>query len=269
MLSGRLARGLKKPDFALRFPTAIRHLFSTAAATASAALLPIRPRAMLTPMPTRSPAPADDFDLPAAIAAVRAGDRTALGELAERYYPRVRGMVQKSLRLDFRRNHSWIQSAFSTGDVVQGVFLRVLASLKDVRCTEEGAFLGYLARTVEHHLLDALRHHQAGRRDARRDKKSDSAELEALAKAAPDRTPSYDAALREHSDAVGSVLESLSGRQRAVWTLRLEEGLPFAEVAERLGYASADVARQAFNDVKANVLVGLRRRGITATRIGG
>ena len=198
--------------------------------------------AIVTPIMARPSRPAEDFDLPGTLRAVRAGDEALLAKLANRYYPRVKSLVHRRLRHDFRRNHSWIQSAFSTGDVVQNVFLRVLASLDNVRCTEESAFLNYLAAMVENHLLDALRHHQADRRDARRDKNSDSAMLEALAKAAPGLSPSHDASMREQVDALRSILQSLTGKQQEVWKLRVQRHRSFAEIADQLGYASADVA---------------------------
>lgn len=189
-----------------------------------------------------------------------------LEQIAERYYARVRGLVQNRLRLDFRRSHGWMSSAFSTGDVVQGVFLRVLGSVKNVQSTTEEAFIGYLATAVENQILDTMRHHQAGIRDARLAKKSESAELEALSKAAPDATPSHDAAQREQFDALRSVVRTLTTKQRRVWELRSLDHLPFAEIAEELGYASADVARQAYNETKARVLVAMRRRGFGRTR---
>ncbi|MCA8949805.1 MAG: sigma-70 family RNA polymerase sigma factor [Planctomycetes bacterium] len=220
-------------------------------------------------MPTRPIPPSNgNFDLARAIRGVRNGDRREFAALAERYYPRVREIVQRQLRLDFRRKHAWMQAAFSTGDVVQNVFLRVLDNLKDVRSTEEEAFLGYLAAAVKHNLLDALRHHRAERRDVRRDKKSESAELEAMAKAAPDRSPSVDAALREYVGALETVLESLSEKQRAIWEMRTRGACSWADIAAAHGYSSADVARQAFNDIRARIAVGLRRRGVTATRVG-
>ncbi|MCA8976936.1 MAG: sigma-70 family RNA polymerase sigma factor [Planctomycetes bacterium] len=212
--------------------------------------------------------PEDRYDLAGALAAVRGGDTVKLAEIAERYYPRVRRMVQRSLRNDFRRSHSWIQLNFSTGDVVQNVFLRVLPTLSGVRCTEEPAFLRFLATAVENHLLDTLRHHQAGRRDARRDAKSESAILEAMTKPAPDNTPSYDASFHEHERALRAVVRALSDRERLVWRLRAQDELAWAEVAEQMNYASADVARQAFNDTKAKILIALRRRGFAATRTG-
>ena len=72
--------------------------------------------------------------------------------------------------------------------------------------------------------------------------------------------------MREQVDALRSILQSLTGKQQEVWKLRVQRHRSFAEIADQLGYASADVARQSFNDVKASVLVGLRRRGFTATR---
>lgn len=219
---------------------------------------------MLNQMQIEGASPTGDFDLASAIAAIRAGDRSKLAEVMERYYPRVRLMVQSRLRMDFRRSNDWMLSAFSTSDVVQSVFLRVLSGAAELRASDEASLLAYLATVVHNQLLDVLRHHQADKRDARRDKKTESAVLEALSKPAPLETPPQHIAAREHIETLRSVLESQPKKQQLLWEMRAEDQLAFAEIAQRLGYASADAARMAFHDLRAKLLVALRQRGFTA-----
>lgn len=56
----------------------------------------------------------------------RAGDQDARNQILERFYPKVRELVHKKLEHDFRKNHRWILPLFSTGDIVQEVFVGVV-----------------------------------------------------------------------------------------------------------------------------------------------
>ena len=201
------------------------------------------------------------LDLAAELQKVRDGDRDMLAAMVQRYYPRLRRMVHRRLELDFRRSNNWMSSAFSTSDIVQNVFLRVLSTMCEMRATDEASLLSYLAAVVHNHLLDALRYHRADKRDARRDAKSSSAVLEAIHKPDPDPQPSVAAARHEHEIALREVLSTVSNKQRELWELRAEDHRPFAEIAKRLGYASDAAARMAFHDLKARLLVSLKRRG--------
>jgi hypothetical protein len=43
-----------------------------------------------------------------------------------RCYPKVRAIVHNQLEHDFRKHHRWILPLFSTGDIVQEVFVGVV-----------------------------------------------------------------------------------------------------------------------------------------------
>ena len=60
-------------------------------------------------------------------------------------------------------------------------------------------------------------------------------------------------------------LHTMTESQRRLIVLRIEDDLPFAEIATELGYASPDSARQAFNAAKAQLLVRLHGRGVRPT----
>ncbi|MEM6675277.1 MAG: hypothetical protein AAF726_20685, partial [Planctomycetota bacterium] len=61
--------------------------------------------------------------------AARGGDADALDRLFRRYYPRVEELVHVGLVRDLRRGRPWLLARFSTGDIVQDVFRRLLQDL--------------------------------------------------------------------------------------------------------------------------------------------
>ena len=75
-------------------------------------------------------------------------------------------------------------------------------------------------------------------------------------------SPCLAASLAEHAGVLREVMESLPERQRALLEIRLVDDEPFAAVAEKLGYASAETARQGCLEAQAKLLVKLRARGI-------
>ena len=156
-----------------------------------------------------------------------------------------------------------------TGDHVGGVGRNfhpagrdVELALKAVGCENEEALAQFLSAIVRNRLLDALRYHEAGRRDVRRKVEEPTMGMGAVAPAVGDPTPSLAASVGEQLRVYREVLLTLPERQRMLLRLRLENEMPFAEIAEQLGHASADAARKAFRDAQARMLVKLRARGI-------
>lgn len=180
----------------------------------------------------------------------------------QRYYPRVRELVRRELQHDFRKRHRWILPLFSTRDVVHGVFVEVIRSgMEGCSFENESAFVRYLGTIVRHRLLDAVRFHEAGKRDARRRVDSPEEGIECLARGTED-TPALAAELAEQAALVREVLQSFPERHRALLEMRLVDEETYTTIAERLGYASAETARQAFLEAKAKLLVRLRARGV-------
>jgi RNA polymerase sigma factor (sigma-70 family) len=190
------------------------------------------------------------------------GDADARSELVRTYYPRVQAIVHRELEADFRRQHRWILPLFSTRDVVQDVFVGVVDALEGCDFPNEQAFVGYLATLVRNRLLDAVRFHEAHKRDARRDARgADPAVVEARTdERAP--IPLLAAELAEQAELLREVLAGLGERHRELIQLRIVDGETFPAIAERLGYASAETARQAFVDAQARLLIKLRARGL-------
>lgn len=200
-----------------------------------------------------------DAELPdetfqATLIAAKAGDTVAMNELFELFYPRVRSQVHKSLALDLRNNRPWLTARFSTGDVVQEVFRSVLGDLNAFGGTTEYAFAGYLTMVVRNRIIDAIRFHEAARRDGRRgaasvpehDHPSDAA------------GPASEAASAEQVDRFHEVLATFPEREQLLLRARFEESATFAELTEQLGYSSESTARRAYFAAQAKLAVQLR-----------
>jgi RNA polymerase sigma factor (sigma-70 family) len=201
------------------------------------------------------------MDLHSQLARAAEGDVAAREAIASRFYPRVRELVHAELQHDFRKNHRWIVAAFSTGDVVQEVFVGVLAGLTTFEGDDDAAFTRFLATLVKHRLVDAVRHHEAARRDARKVVEAGTASTGPQGVAAG-ATPSVAAAVGEQLAAFRAALAEFPECERVLLELRLVDEAPWQDVAARLGYPSADAARKAFRGVQSRLLVKLRRRGV-------
>ncbi len=195
------------------------------------------------------------------LAAARSGSKEALAELIARYYPRVAALVHRQIQQRLRPHQHAVLRLLSTGDVVQDVFLDVLRGLDRWDGDREEAFVTLLATLVEHRLVDQVRKSQAARRDVRR--VSDQGPMTAGV-AADGASPGTIVANAEQLAIYREVLAAFPERERTLLVLRLEEGLEFAELAERLAWPSADAARKAFHAAQARLLLRLRQRGIDA-----
>jgi RNA polymerase sigma factor (sigma-70 family) len=185
----------------------------------------------------------------------RAGDRDALHVLLERYYPRVRAAVHRRLQRDVRAHHRWIAPLFSTGDVVQDVFLSILRTLHQFAGGDEDGFVRYLTCAVRNRLVDAIRHHGAAVRDARRDRQPPPDDP------ADPCTPALALARAEQQRRYESIVASLAPRQQRLIELRLQDRLGFARIARILAFPSADAARKAHAKARALLLARLQRAG--------
>lgn len=198
------------------------------------------------------------------VVAAAAGDRSAQDQLVVHCLPEVRARVHRALEADFRKHHRWILPLFSTMDVVQDVLTAVVRDLHDTSFPTEDAFQAFLGTLVRHRLLDAVRFHEADRRDARKQVPEPTVGMAELAAAHRDQTPTLAASLAERATLVREVIAELPERQRRLVELRLLDGEAFPAIATALGYASAETARQSFVDAQARLLVKLRAKGLRA-----
>ncbi|MCK5941798.1 MAG: sigma-70 family RNA polymerase sigma factor [Planctomycetes bacterium] len=200
------------------------------------------------------------------IVAAAAGDEAAQERVVAACYEPVQRLVHRDLERDFRKRHRWILPLFSTHDVVHEVLAAVVKDLADTSFEGAERFYAYLGTLVRHRLLDAVRFHEAARRD---DRKNVAEPTVGMAQAAADgreQTPTMAASLGERAGLVRDALQELPERQRRLLELRLLEDATFPQIRDALGYASDETARQAFQDAQARLLVKLRVRGFGRTQ---
>jgi len=189
------------------------------------------------------------------LARARAADSDALDALFEEFYPTVRSLVHRSLARDLRLNRPWLTTRFSTGDLVQEVFRSVLRDLRTFGGTTEASFVGFLTTVVRNRLVDAIRFHEAERRDGRR-----SAQKTGTwgADSRP-QDPAEEAASAEQVVRMYRALQTFSERERHLLRARIEGLDSFKNLAEQLGYGSETAARRAFYGAQARLAILLEQ----------
>lgn len=196
----------------------------------------------------------ESAEVEALLRRARAGEREALDELCRRFYPDVQRRVHSALDRDVRRGRPWLAALFSTSDILHDVLLGVLRDMGVFRGNSRAEFVIYLSRLTRNRILDAIRYHEAARRDGRRTERADAFEKEC-------ESDSPDDLLirREQVEHAYTVLESFPERDRALLRGRIEDGEDYRTLAEELGYASADAARKAFHYVRARLVLRMRK----------
>lgn len=207
-----------------------------------------------------SPMSTTSSDFPPILAAARSGDQVALDALCSMHYPTVERIAHRELRAEMGANAGNLVALFSTGDVVQDVFRKVLASLEGFVGTTEGEFVNYIAAAVRTRLLDLVRFHHAVRRDRRRTTHQD----EALAQRPDPNHPFRKLCAEEQVRIYFSILDDFDGRERALLVRRLDGDATFESLAEELDFPSKEAARKSFNRLHARLLIRLQRSGVTA-----
>lgn len=187
----------------------------------------------------------------------RRGDREATDWIIARTYPRVERLVHARLRQDIRRGRGWLSTRFSTGDLVQEVFRSALGGLAEFEGDNEEELVAYLAGISRNRIVDAIRFHEAERRDGR-NQISDAGVFEQLTADRPG--PATQAASLDDQRTVQEAIRLLSETDQAVLHARISEEVTFAELAKRLGLPSAATARREFFAVQARLAVSLRGR---------
>ena len=193
-------------------------------------------------------------DFEATLRLAKAGDEVATNRLFERFYPSVRRLVHHSMSTDLRRSRPWLAARFSTGDVVQEVFRSVLEDLTGFGGSTERAFAAFLSMVVRNRIIDAIRFHEAERRDGRRGAPPVPENEHPSGEDRPDRT----AASSEEIERFHRALSQFPERERLLLRARFEGTASFAELTETLGYSSESAARRAFFTAQARLAVQLR-----------
>jgi len=193
----------------------------------------------------------------ATLTAARRGDTEALDALATRFYPTVQRIVHHRLATDLRTSRPWLTARFSTGDVVQEVFQAVLRDLDAFAGESEDAFVGYLAMVVRNRIIDAIRFHQAERRDGRRTRTAPTA----FDPAQDGLDPVAEVASTEQVERFFEALAQFEPREQLLLRARFEGVASFEALAAQLGYGSESTARRVFYTAQAKLSLLLKVRG--------
>ena len=193
----------------------------------------------------------------------RAGSQPAMNELLERFYPRVCDVVHRKLERVRRKTLRRLLATYSTGDVVQEIFIKVVTGLDRFSGDDEETLVNYLGTLVRNTLTDRLRYFAADRRDPRRVVDTLAERRHALASVASgDSSPSGRVSASEQVGLYRDVLLGFPERERRLLQMRIEAAAPFASLARELSYPSEDAARKAYNAARARLLVRLQSRGV-------
>lgn len=164
----------------------------------------------------------------------KAGDRDALGLAVEHY----RGYLMLLARTQIGRR---LQGKADASDLVQETFLEVHQHIGRFRGSSEAEFLSWLRTILAAVLSNHVRRYLGTRqRDARLEQAlavelDDTSGMMQRELVAACSTPSRNAVKREALVILANALEQLPEDYRQVIMLRHLEGLPFAEVATRMG----------------------------------
>ena len=162
------------------------------------------------------------------LTAARSGDADALDRLFARYVPGLRQWASGRLP-------TWARDLGDTHDLVQETVLQVFRKLEGFEYRGEGALKAYLRRALMNRLRNEIRRARA------------RPIAEELDSALEDPAPSPVAAAMD-SQALASydvALAKLRPEEREVIVARLELGMTYQEIADRLGKPSMDAARMA------------------------
>jgi RNA polymerase sigma-70 factor (ECF subfamily) len=158
----------------------------------------------------------------------RAGDSLALDALCRRYLPRMK-------RWAHGRLPTWARGALDTHDMVQDTMINVVQRLAAFEPRHDAALQAYLRQSLLNRIRDEIRRAE---RIPARDTLDDS-------KPSTEPSPLEEAIGHEALDRYEAALQRLKPEDREAIIVRIEMGLPYAEVAEALGKPTVAAAHMA------------------------
>jgi RNA polymerase sigma-70 factor, ECF subfamily len=172
----------------------------------------------------------------------KVGDAAVVGRLLELYrrYLSLLARVQIGQRL---------QGKVDASDLVQETFLDAHRNFGRFRGASEAEFVCWLRQILAGNLADLMRRYLGAQgRDVRlereiQDALDQSSVLLDRALVAPQSSPSQQAVRREQGVLLADALDKLPEDYREVLVLRHLEGLPFPEVARRMGRSQDSVEK--------------------------
>jgi RNA polymerase sigma-70 factor (ECF subfamily) len=172
----------------------------------------------------------DNEELTRLLTEARKGYSKARETLLQRLRERVRQRAR-----DLLGQH--LGARVDCSDIAQEVHLRLWRCFDQFRGDSLPEFLAWVEEIVQSVVTDCRRRHGAGKRDAGREV-GGSDPFSAVA--GQGTTPSQGAMRNEQQARLDEALERLPEKQRLVFRLRFCEGLPFDEVAQRLGLTASN-----------------------------
>ena len=176
------------------------------------------------------------------LALAQTGDVSTLGRLLEQY----RNYLGLLARLQIGRR---LQGKVDASDLVQETFLKAYRDFADFRGAGEAELIAWLRQILAWTLSNLVRHYCGTKGRDLRLERALVAELDQSSQAldrgliAPQSSPSQQAIGREQSVLLADALARLPPEWRDLLILRHLEGLPFPEVARRLG-RTVDVVKK-------------------------
>jgi RNA polymerase sigma-70 factor, ECF subfamily len=159
-------------------------------------------------------------------------------------------------RLAGRRVDRRVRGRLDESDLVQETLLQAYLRREQVRGRTEPERVGWLRAILANKIAAAHRHFRRRRRDVRREAPpgppsapSSGGILACLEHPGP--APGEELEREEGLASLAEVLASLPGDQRRAVEMHHLQGLPFAEVAARMGRSKASVAGLVFRGVLA------------------
>jgi RNA polymerase sigma-70 factor (ECF subfamily) len=181
----------------------------------------------------------------------KAGEPLALKRLLLAHGGPLRTRIAKGVPARFR-------SLLAPEDILQETFAEAFRTMGSFEPEGKDAFYRWLATIADHKLLDAIRSLKTARRGGDRGPaaniaRSSIANLVDVV-AVTTRTPSRAARGHEMTAAVQVALAGLRSEHRDALTLRYLQGLPIAEVAQKMGKTESAVHK-----ICSRALQGLRK----------
>jgi RNA polymerase sigma factor (sigma-70 family) len=174
------------------------------------------------------PASADaesSFDL---VVRAREGDTQALEQLCARYFPRLQ-------RWAHGRLPSGARGALDTNDLVQDTLMQVVRRLDTFEPRHDGAFQGYVRKTLFNRICDLARWHE----------RRGPVELLATSHPAADPSPLEEAIGQEAFERYDAAMSRLRPDDRQAIIAKVEMALPYSEITVLLGKPSVAAAQMA------------------------